>query len=72
MMTRLRAITLQLNQRVRVTEAALAHVNESFRGKVGTVVYIYPLTMEFPISVIFDGLPDVRSFQEDELEAVDE
>lgn len=69
-MMRIVAITLQLNQRVRVTEKALATVNDSFRGKVGTIVYIYPLTMEFPIRVLFDGLEEARCFDEAELEVV--
>lgn len=70
-MTQLRAITLQIGQRVRVTESALNTVNESFRGKEGTIVDIAPLTAEFPIGIIFDGLPNTRQFEERELEVIE-
>lgn len=70
-MTTLRAITLKVGQRVRVTEKALAHVNESFRDKTGVIVQIYPLIIGYPISVLFDDLPGRRCFEESELEKVE-
>jgi hypothetical protein len=56
---------------VRVTDKALENVNESFRGKVGTVVQVYSLRQPLPVLILFEGLEGHRSFEEFELERVE-
>lgn len=68
----LKAITLKIGDKVKVTDKALEYVNESFRGKVGTVVQVYSLRQPLPILVLFHELPGHRSFEEFELEKVAE